>query len=396
MRFHLTVNDMTKTHLEQLDALVHRTIKPWIGLPKPGTWAFIHMPDGANIKTISDLYMECHALAHLSSRMKADDAVNHCLDSRIEREKLWTHKISHAIQCEKLYTDIKSQDNTVKPREAKCILKKSLREITASYWLDHVKTLTVQGAFLELLSIEKGATHWKSVMYDLPHNVCKFLINSCSDSLNHNSNLLRWGKRTNDHCSSCGNKETLQNVLNICPVYLNQGRFTWRHNNVLKYIWNSIKEGLDAKEFEHRSRADLDDTAGSTTVPLECAATNLKPDICVFLPQNHQLTIVELSVSFEPNISKMHDYKVNKYAPLIQDIKDKDFTVFLYALEIGSRGYISNDNEKTLRSIHSTMYIKTPFKKFKSNISKLAIISSFVIFHSKSEPQWESHPILTV
>ena len=86
LRFHLTVNDMTKTHLEELDALVHRHIKPWVGLPKPGTWAFIHMPDGANIKTISELYLECHALAHLSSRMKADDAVNHCLNSRIERE----------------------------------------------------------------------------------------------------------------------------------------------------------------------------------------------------------------------------------------------------------------------------------------------------------------------
>ena len=131
-------------------------------------------------------------------------------------------------------------------------------------------------------------------------------------------------------------------------------------------------------------------------MPLECAVTNLKPDICIFLPLNHKLLIIELSVSFELNISKMHDYKVNKYTPLVNDIRDKGYVVFFYALEIGSRGYISGDNEKTLRSIHSSSFIQTPFKKFKSDISKLAIISSFVIFHAKSEPQWDTHPTLQV
>ena len=86
MQVHLTVNDMTKTHLDQLDAFANRFIKKWAGLPRPGTLAFIHMPEGCNIPTISSIYTECHALAHLSSRMKGDKAVNHCLDSRLARE----------------------------------------------------------------------------------------------------------------------------------------------------------------------------------------------------------------------------------------------------------------------------------------------------------------------
>ena len=395
LRFHLTVNDMSKTHLDDLDSLVHRHVKPWAGLPRPGTWSFIHMPEGANISTISALYLECHALAHLSSRLKADDGVNHCLDSRIERESNWSQKHSHTIQCEELFSDIKRQNPDVQPVEAKISLKKSLKEITSKFWHDRVKKLTVQGAFLDLLAAEKGATHWKSIMFDLPHSVCKFLINSCSDTLNHNSNLVRWGKRTNDRCPVCGNKETLQHVLNICSIYLEQGRFTWRHNNILNYIWSAIKEGLEAKEVEHSSKADLDDHKGST-VPVEYAVTNLKPDICVFLTTNVKLIIIELSVSFEPNISKMHDYKVNKYTPLLNDIREKGLEVYFLALEVGSRGYISQDNEKTLKSIHSMLFVKIPFKKFKSDISKLAIISSFVIFHAKSEPQWDKHPLLQI
>ena len=97
-------------------------------------------------------------------------------------------------------------------------------------------------------------------MYDLPHGVYKFLINAVSDSLNHNSNLVRWGKQTNDCCPACGNKETLQHVLNMCSVYLNQGRFTWRHNNILNYIWKSIENGLNRKHVNNMTSANLDST----------------------------------------------------------------------------------------------------------------------------------------
>ena len=143
------------------------------------------------------------------------------------------------------------------------------------------------------------------------------------------------------------------------------------------------------------SKADLNDHRGST-VPVEYAVTNLKPDICVFLTTNMKLIIIELSVSFEPNITKMHEYKINKYTPLLNDIRKKGCEVYFLALEVGSRGYISQENEKTLKSIHSMTFIKTPFKKFKTDISKLDIISSFVIFHAKSEPQWDPHPTLQV
>lgn len=231
-------------------------------------------------------------------------------------------------------------------------------------------------------------------MYNLPHGVCKFLINSCSDTLNHNSNLVRWGKRSNDKCPTCGNKETLQHVLNICKVYLDQGRFTWRHNNILSFIHSCIVEGLNAKEYDHTTAADID--SNKSTVPVNCAVTPLKPDICVLLNENKKLYIIELSVPFEHNITKAHEYKVNKYTPLVNDIREKGYDVLLLALEVGSRGYISCDNDNTLKSIHKIMCVQMPFKRFKSQICKLAVISSFVIYHAKSEPTWEQPSLLKV
>ena len=60
------------------------------------------MPSGLNIKTIYDLYMECHTVAYISSRSKADEKVNHCLDSQLNREKEWTRKSSAIVEAENI------------------------------------------------------------------------------------------------------------------------------------------------------------------------------------------------------------------------------------------------------------------------------------------------------
>ena len=98
------------------------------------------MPEGLNISTISDMYLECHALAHISSRINADDAVNHCLNSRLQRESQWTHKISHNTQCEQLFLDVlDNHDENLTAHNAKSSLKKTRKQTTLEYWLNHVK-----------------------------------------------------------------------------------------------------------------------------------------------------------------------------------------------------------------------------------------------------------------
>ena len=215
LRFDLTVNDMCESHLKDLDRLLDRYLKKWSGLPHPGTLAFLHMPQGLNVHSISDIYKEGHLVAHISTRMKGDQQVNSCLDSRIARESNWTRKISHIVQNENTFNDIMALEPNL--HAAKLSAKKSVRDQVADYWKSHVKTLTVQGRFLELLAEEETAYHWKSFIYNLPAGVCKFMINSLSDTLNTNVNLLRWGKKTTDKCKNCKNRETTAHVLSHCP-----------------------------------------------------------------------------------------------------------------------------------------------------------------------------------
>ena len=115
--------------------------------------------------------------------------------------------------------------------------------------LAHAKTLVKQGHFLLLATEERSDMLWKSYMYDMKKGTLKFLMNSCFDTLPTQANLKQWGKTTSDLCKVClqadpplqgSRRETLQHVLNSCKVSLNLGKFTWRHDNIVRYICKSI------------------------------------------------------------------------------------------------------------------------------------------------------------
>ncbi len=54
---------------------------------------------------------------------------------------------------------------------------------------------------------------------------------------------------------------------------------------------------------------------------------------------------------FELNIKSAHERKTEKYSSQIGDLKDNNIFTKFIALEIGSRGYIDEDNAKRLKEI---------------------------------------------
>ena len=374
--------------------MTDRYVKKWSGIPHPGTLAFVHMPEGLNIKSISSLYLECHTNAYISTREKGDPKVNHCLDSRLTREAEWSKKISHTVMSDNILKEVNEKNPSAtlkqKQREAKEILKTDCSE----NWNSHVKSLVVQGRFLEILSEESRSYDWKSVIFNLPARVSKFMINSLTDTLNTRANLKRWGKCMTTKCRGCGNHETLHHVLNNCSTFLEQGRYTWRHNNILSFIHSFLKESISENDILN---CDLGENERFTTVPLECSVTNLIPDICYLMTNEKELIVIELTVPFELNIENAHTRKTNKYSPLISDIESKGYKVKFIALEIGSRGYIDNENMKRLKSIYGLVNNnQISFKIFRDKIAKLSVLSSFVIYSARNDPSWDNFPTLSV
>ena len=236
---------------------------------------------------------------------------------------------------------------------------------------------------------------YRSIIYDLPRNVLKFLTNASIDTLPTNVNLKRWNKRSSPACGLCGNKETLLHVLNNCKIMLDQGRYTWRHNSILHSIFTFLKDNnpLSLELF-----SDLPGCMeGISTVPTDIVVTTQKPDIVIVDRENKNVVIFELTVPFDTNIQSAHKRKLDRYSNLVSDINQTDYDAYHCAVEIGSRGTISKDNQKRLNELLKPFDIsKKDINSVIRNISKIAIVSSYCLFYSKYESEWIDPNYVTV
>ena len=107
------------------------------------------------------------------------------------------------------------------------------------------------------------------------------ILNSCLDTLPTQTNLLQWGKSASDLCKLClqagaefegRRQETTNHILNGCKVALHQKRYTWRHNNLIKYITGLI----DIDRFLMYADIPSHTLPGGGTVPAQ------KPELGTF------------------------------------------------------------------------------------------------------------------
>ncbi|KAI8494325.1 hypothetical protein Bbelb_280850 [Branchiostoma belcheri] len=106
-----------------------------------------------------------------------------------------------------------------------------------------------QKNLLQLLEEEKCDLTWRSTIYNLPKGILSFAVHTSIHTLPTFCNLATWGKRSSDRCKLCGNRETLHHVLNHYSVSLQQGRYTFPHNRILKHIMDSIQEAIDPSQI---------------------------------------------------------------------------------------------------------------------------------------------------
>ena len=363
------------------------------------------MKEALDIKSISQLYTETHTVSHVRTRLQADSTVNSVIDCTLEREGEWTTKKSITVACEEIFVDsvqvntsendipvftgdeaarLKYKFNQSVRSTAKAHIAESFREDDIS----HVKSLAVQGKILALAASEATDFTWKSFLYDMKAGTLKFLVNSVIDTLPTAANLVRWGKSNSDKCKLCKGRQTTDHCLNICKVGLDTGRWTWRHNNIVNYVVNS----LDTQKFSVHSDLPGHEAAGGGSIPPEVCITSLKPDITILDTVNKKFHIFELTCPLFANIDKQHDYKTNKYAHFLTDISHLKTTVT--AFEITSTGHISTRNHTHLQALHKFCKPGIKLSNFKKNISALSIYSSYHIWLCRNDPTFLEPPFL--
>ena len=207
----------------------------------------------------------------------------------------------------------------------------------------------------------------------MPANLTSFCLASTYDTLPSPANLKRWRITTETMCTLCSKDVcTTAHILGACKVSLQQGRYTFRHNTVLRGVIQVLKTFcLNIKDMvpispkssikfvrkrtkvprkrtppvgilHHASDwillADLNKTY---CFPVHIAFTQLRPDITIFSNSLRKVILIELTCPCEENMESWHGTKINKYSALKTIIESKGWCVELFAVEVCARGYCS-------------------------------------------------------
>ena len=111
-----------------------------------------------------------------------------------------------------------------------------------------------------------------------------FVLRSFIDCLPSLAALKRMKKRS--LCPHRHNHETLHHILNFCSVFLNQGRYTWRHNSVLNHLVLALGSAYSASDTPPQICADLPGrlSLSNSTIPSHVLPTSLRPDLVLLFP----------------------------------------------------------------------------------------------------------------
>ena len=200
-------------------------------------------------------------------------------------------------------------------------------------------------------------------------------------------------------------------IFSNCKAALLQGRYSWRHDSVLKALeptllkhiktHNDNKTLPSSKHFikfvkkggrvsacpaptslphllspAHDWRCLIDYRDHNFVFPVEICITELRPDIVIWSSSAKTVILMELTCPSEENILQAKARKTARYLPLIQLIQSSGWSVSLQLLEAGVRGMLSLSFSHNLRSIGLSNTLTRQMCKIVETVSRCSYIIS--------------------
>ena len=256
-------------------------------------------------------------------------------------------------------------------------------------------------------------------MWDMETSRISFLIRSTYDVLPTPTNLHQW-LGEDPSCPLCSTPATLRHILVGCKVSLSQGRYTWRHNQVLKGLAatlesrrttinalplrattsaNSIafvREGQQgqrkvppkARLGELEAARDwqmLVDVGQRLTVPPEIVITNLRPDLVLWSNSQRKVYFVELTVPWEDAVQEAFERKKLRYSDLAAEAEQRGWRAKVCPAEVGCRGFVATSTVRLMKDLGiSGQVLRQAIKE----LSRLAERSSQWLWLKRKDPNW--------
>ena len=171
---------------------------------------------------------------------------------------------------------------------------------------------------------------------------------------------------TDDTCRACKqHHETIHHIISACPV-LATTKYIERHDNVCRYIHLRLAEKYNLlTEYPPWYRYSPEPLLENDTVKIlwnfpiqtDRRINHNKPDILVFGKKEREISIIDIAVPNDSNISQKRNEKITKYADLAVELKQlwNARTVRTIPIIIGARGIV---HEKFATTIQDKLKIE--------------------------------------
>ncbi|XP_035683116.1 uncharacterized protein LOC118420431 [Branchiostoma floridae] len=388
----MSMYNIPLTVVEEVERAVSRHLRKWLGVP-PGLTSVGLYSKSAKLQlplsSMEEEFKVTKARAQVMLQQSRDEKVSQAgIELRSGRKWTATEAVSNAASRlrHKDIVGIIAQGRRglgaeregsqtwgkAGPKERREMIQKEVRQREEELRRARAVGQGVQGAWTKWEGVRERRIAWKELFREPLKTT--FLLKSVYDLLPTAVNLKRWGKRDEDRCVLCGKKGNLSHILSSCQVALSRGRYTWRHNQVLKVIVNAleevraenkgrpgkriqpisfVKEGEKVKNIEkrHRDQPGIMTTANDWVIqadigkqlelPKDIITTNLRPDIIMYSRRTKQLVLIELTVPWEDRVEEAQERKLQKYQELVTNCRERGWKTRNCPVEVGCRGFIA-------------------------------------------------------
>ncbi|XP_061571176.1 uncharacterized protein LOC133424524 [Cololabis saira] len=226
-----------------------------------------------------------------------------------------------------------------------------------------------QGAWTRWEGALERKVTWSEFRQAEPQRI-KFMVQAVYDVLPSPANLHLWGMVDSPACALCSRKGSLEHILSSCSKALGEGRYRWRHDQVLKTVAEAIstivtKRNSSKQQPGNRniafirageqpqsqakpaaslltSAVDWDlrvDLGKQLKFPDYITTTSLRPDIVLSSVSSRQVLLIELTVPWEDRIEEANERKRSKYQELVEQCQRRGWKARCEPIEVGCRGF---------------------------------------------------------
>ena len=398
LNFHLTVSDISRSQILNLQKVLTKNIKAWLNLPRSLTPAVLFHSNGLALAHLPTMLTEAKARLLLTVQTSRDDSISSFMRSlnADAKAKLGIHleAVSTLKEASAAHLDIHGKVTKSKVKAVKTSIKTVTAEERNKRLETHLETLVVQNAVTEVFPLEEETRRWKRLLTGLPAGQLSFVLKAATGTLPAPMTLRRMGFQVETKCPLCDSPCcTARHILNSCPDALN--RYKWRHNQALQIIVQFLKNHCKSN---CRIFADLDNWRATdnppSTIPPSILATRSAPDIVIMdhsNPKKITAALIELTVPWnsEDAISNAHRRKATKenYCQLVANLHSLGIKADLLPIEIGSLGHYNRNAAQVIKK-WSTASMKQINDMYDAASTKV-ISCSQTIFFARHSRLWQ-------